>query len=430
MDLITRAFYLGSSGGGVTPSDNWIVTVGGSDSDQGNGVAVNSSGDVYVTGRTASAGAGGSDAWIGKFDSQANEQWQRTFGGTNTDQFNQVSLDSSGNVYVDGYTTSAGAGSYDGVVVKYNSSGTLQWQRVLGGTSAEFFVGSKADSSGNLYVSGQTSTQGQGSYDMLLAKYNSSGTLQWQRTLGDSGSNVARGAGLDSSGNLYISGQDASASTFTGKYNSSGTLQWQRALGQGNGNNIAVDSSGNSFIVGQYSPGGPDIRIHKRNNGGDFQWQKILGGTGTSDGNAICLDSSGNIYAVGTTAAAGAGGSDVLILKYNSSGTLQWQRTLGGTGTDEGNDITHDGSGNIIITGETNSAGAGDKDILIAKLPDDGSLTGTYGSFTYAASSLTAGTPANATSTPSLTGATSSLTGATSSMTSSSASLSQSTEYL
>lgn len=424
MDLITRAFYLGSSGGGVTPSDNWIVTVGGSGSDAGYAVDVNSSGDVYVAAQTASAGAGSNDGWIGKFDSQANEQWQRTLGSTDSEQLNGIGLDSSGNVYVSGYSQGVGAGNYDGIVAKYNSSGTLQWQRTLGGSLQEFFVGSTVDSSGNVYISGQTSSTGEGSYDALFVKYNSSGTLQWQRILGDTNSNVGRGAALDSSGNVYFSGQDVATSTMVIKYNSSGTLQWQRAVGQGDGNDVAVDSSGNVYCVGEYNPGGPDFKITKHNSSGTFQFQKIHGGSSACEGEGICVDSSGNVYAVGNI------GGNVLIIKYNSSGTLQWQRTLGGTGTDEGYAITHDGSGNIIITGETNSAGAGNKDILIAKLPDDGSLTGTYGSFTYAASSLTATSASAADSTPAMTGATSSLTGGTPSMTSSSASLSQSTEYL
>ena len=415
--------------GGVTKSDNWILVIGGSDNDRANDVAVNSSGDVYVVGQTASTGAGSNSGWIGKFDSQATEQWQRTLGSTNSDRFEQVSLDSSDNVYVDGYSQGVGQGQYDGVIVKYNSSGTLQWQRTLGGSSQDFLIGSIADSSGNVYVAGQTSSTGQGSYDALFAKYNSSGTLQWQRTCGDSNSGVARGAGLDSSDNLYTAGyQGTNTNVF--KYNSSGTFQWAKQLEVGDAQDIAVDSSGNSFIVGQHSGGGPHLRIHKRNNGGDFQWQKTLGGTGTTYGYGICLDSSGNIYVVGETNVEGAGIQDVLILKYNSSGTLQWQRTLGGTGADYGIGIAHDGSGNVIIAGRTYSAGAGNADILIAKLPDDGSLTGTYGSFTYAASSLTADSPSNPTGNPSYTSATSSLTSATSNMTSSSASLSKSTEYI
>ena len=400
--------------GTVTPPDNWIVTLGGSSSDQGNGVGVSTSGDIYVCGYTQSEGAGSSDAFIAKYDTNGTIQWQRILGDSNSDIFVELGLDSNDNVYVGGYSLSPNSGvdSYDSIHAKYNSSGTIQWQRKLSGGSAEFTTGTAVDSSGNMYFNGQSSSGGYG-YDYLIAKYNSSGTIQWQRTLGDGNDNRGRGVDVDDSGNVYVAGYNnfSGNTSLVAKYNSSGSLQWQRNLEGGGTENIAVTNSGDVYAVGKDNGGGPDMRVVKYNTSGNIQWQRSVGsGSGNSIGYSVALDSSENVYAVGETTQAGAGNKDILIVKYNSSGTIQWQRTLGGTSSDEGKGIIHDGNGNIIIVGETESSGAGGRDVLIAKLPDDGSLTGTYGSYTYASSSLTEDATSNTDNPGSLTSNTSSYT--------------------
>ena len=118
-------------------------------------------------------------------------------------------------------------------------------------------------------------------------------------------------------------------------------------------------------------------------------WIALLGGTGSDYGTAVAIDSADNIIVTGRTTSDGAGGLDVLIAKYNSAGALQWDRTLGGTGSEIGNAVAIDSADNIIVVGHTYSDGAGGNDVLTAKLPADGSGTGTYGSFTYEAAVLT-----------------------------------------
>ena len=241
----------------------------------------------------------------------------------------------------------------------------------------------------------------------LVAKLNSSGTLQWQRTLDAS---LFYEVVVDSSDNVYVGGYTAIGSYtnyLAAKYNNSGTLQWQRTIGgstaSDNGRSITIDSSDNVYIGGVSTAGGVgvyDSILVKYNSSGTYQWQKALGTSGTQINiQAIASDSSDNVYI------AGSWSNSYFFAKYDSDGNLDWQRSFGGSGTDNGHGISADGNGNIYVIGNTASSGAGSNDILLITVPSDGSGTGTYGSFTYAASSHTENTPSHTSSDPSKTAA-------------------------
>ena len=241
---------------------------------------------------------------------------------------------------------------------------------------------------------------GQGSDDILIAKYNSLGSIQWEVSLGDASPNYVEAITVDGSGNVYVTGSTSYGAyqMYVSKLDSSGSVQWTRVLGDGNGtsgNAIAVDSSGNAYVTGRCRRSGAtddELWLVKYDSSGNLQSQVTLGGTSTDRGNGIAIDSSDNVYVAGATNSAGSGNYDYLIVKYNSSDQIEWQRTLGGSSSDQGQNIVVDNSGHIYVIGYSDSSGAGNQDFLIAKLPDDGSLHGIYGSYTYAVSSLTPGT--------------------------------------
>ena len=386
----------------------WIATLGGTGSEYGYGVAYDSSGNVYITGYTNSAGAGGNELLIAKYNSSGTIQWQRTLGtGTayrHDDSGKMIAVDSSGNVYVNGITNFTGG--YDSMMIaKYNSSGTLQWQKTFGDSNTqERGHGITVDSSGNVFVCGETT---KGVNGALVAKLNSSGTLQWQRTLDAS---LFYEVVVDSSDNVYVGGYTAISSYtnyLVAKYNNSGTLQWQRTIGgsnaSDNGRSITIDSSDNVYIGGVSTAGGVgvyDSILVKYNSSGTYQWQKALGTSGTQINiQAIASDSSDNVYI------AGSWSNSYFFAKYDSDGNLDWQRSFGGSGTDNGHGISADGNGNIYVIGNTASSGAGSNDILLITVPSDGTGTGTYGSFTYAASSHSENTTSHTSSDPSKTSA-------------------------
>jgi len=413
----------------------------------GTGITTDLSGNVYVCGYGLNS-SNQRIASVSKYNSSGTIQWQQTLTdaySTPSDINNGITIDSSGNIYVCGNCLNS-AGTRTAIVYKLNSSGTIQWQQTLTPTAGTSSTSSIAlDSSNNVYVCGNAIASP--NTVNLIYKLNSSGTIQWQKTITDSNTVKGRsisfsGITIDGSGNVYACGSNYNVSDLPVqllcKYDSSGTIQWQRnltdastlaagALAFTSFSKTTTDSSGNVYVCGQgYNSSNQLIAsVAKYNSSGTIQWQQTLTdvySTPNDFASGISIDSSGNVFVVGQ----GENSSNqfiIFISKYNSSGTIQWQRTITDTyttPTDAGNNITIDSLGNLYVTGQITNT-AGNPVMFITKLPSDGSRTGTYSNSTfgivYASSSWTAATSTWTASTPSLTTATPTYTAAASSFT-------------
>jgi hypothetical protein len=345
------------------------------------------------------------------------KQWTKQLGTSSNEWGNGVTTDSSGNIYVTGYTGggldgNTNSGKEDIFLIKYNSSGTKQWTQQLGTTLWDDGRGVTTDSSGNIFVTGKTeggldgNTSGDvfpGSGDIFLVKYDSSGTKQWTQQLGTTSSDYGFGVTTDSSGNIYVTGftygdldgntSSGSGDIFLVKYDSSGTKQWTKQLGTSSldvGIDVTIDSSGNIYVTGftgggldgNTSSGKEDIILVKYNSSGTKQWTKQLGTSSLDEGNDITIDSSGNIYVTGYTGGGldgntSSGKNDIFLIKYNSSGTKQWTKQLGTSTFEEGSGVTTDPSGNIYVTGGTlggldGNTSSGSGDIFLVKYNSSG----------------------------------------------------------
>ena len=362
----------------------WIGRLLASSGVGSRGVAIDPSGNVYLCG--ASTVSASSEIQLAKYSSSGVLAWQVNLGSSGADESGSgVAVDSSGNAYI------AGVSSGVFQIAKYTTAGTLSWQRSLSGESGSG-LDATVDSSGNVYVCGYSNSGA--TYYLQIAKYDTSGNLAWKQRL-TALDGALNGVAVDSSGNVFVCGY-SSTGTYEiqiAKYSSAGALSWQRTLGavavEDFGQGVALDASGDVYILGSSNAGGNyNLLLAKYNSAGTFQWQRKLGSGGTELGNSVAVDGStpANVYVCGSTNTSGT--TDFLIAKFDASGTIAWQRRLGGTLVDTALGIKADSSDNIYVCGVTDNA-----DFLFAKLPGDGSLTGTYtvggNSYTYAATTLT-----------------------------------------
>ena len=286
-----------------------------------------------------------------KLSSSGTVQWQKTLGKPgNYDIGISVAVAPDGSAYVCGQTGSAGAGYYDFIIAKFSSSGTVQWQKTLGGSDLDSGSSVAVAPDGSVYVCGVTHSVGAGKSDLLFAKFSSSGTVQWQKTIGGSDLESGYSVAVAPDGSVYVSGFTASAGA-----------------------------------------GSADLLLVKFSSSYTVQWQKILGGSSIEYGNSVAVAPDGSVYVCGQTYSAGEGKYDFLIVKFSSSGTVQWKKTLVGSADSLGASVAVAPDGSVYACGHTQAAGAGSNDLLLVKITD--SLieqdTVTFGSFTFKNASLT-----------------------------------------
>ncbi|MBK8552297.1 MAG: SBBP repeat-containing protein [Ignavibacteria bacterium] len=349
----------------------WKAVYVGSDdkNDQPYSIAVDNSGDVYVTGGN-SVSNGSSDYITIKYNSSGVQQWAARYNGqgNSEDIARSISVDSSGNVFVTG-----GSGSslfLDYVTVKYNTSGIQQWAARYNGPGDGYdaAVSISSDGSGNVYVTGGSDGGFGVSTDYATIKYNSDGIQQWAARYNGTGNGTdfASSICIDGSENIYVTGgSDGGTGSLydyaTIKYNSSGEQQWAaRYNGPENlidiASSIFVDDNGNVYVTGSDSGGvNSSFTTIKYNSSGEPEWVKIYN---NAAGNSIAVDSSGNAYVTGVSRVKETD-YDYLTIKYNSDGIQQWDEIYNGPGnsTDIANSIALDASGNVYVTG--GSAGIG-----------------------------------------------------------------------
>jgi len=360
----------------------WNQTWGGVDFDFGWGIALDSARNIYVTGTTMSYGAGAEDLFLVKFDSSGGYQWNRTWGEIDTDIGSEVAVDSLDNVYIVGSTENFGSGNFDIVLVKYDNLGVQQWNLTWGGTGFETGRALMIDSLDNVYIVGDTDSFGAGEDDLVLIKFNSSGGYQWYRTWGGSDKEVGNEITMDSLGNIYVTGYNGSTGLIPSdmvlvKFDSFGIEQWNITRNEREhdvGNGVAVDSLDDVYVVGSMvnlvSSLDRDIFLVKYNSSGSLQWNQTWGGNDMDSGAEVVVDSLNNIYVVGDS--FGAGLVDTVLIKYDISGTQKWYKTWGEEWYDYATGLTLDSSDSIYISGATDSFGPGHYDVFILKYSEQG----------------------------------------------------------
>jgi uncharacterized delta-60 repeat protein len=308
----------------------------GNSFDEARAIAVDENGNVYVTGGSVGIGTNFDFSTI-KYDGSGNLIWERRYNNINNrnDLASDIAVDTQGNVYVTGASDNTGSNS-DYVTIKYDADGNELWVASYNGTGNSIDAANAlaVDALGNVYVTGFSF--GNGSNDYITIKYNTTGVQQWVARYNGPGNaaDIANALALDALGNVYVTGQSEGSGTAadyaTIKYNAAGAELWvARFNGPGNAfdaaNALAVDASNNVYVTGQSEGNGTlaDYATIKYNTAGLQQWEARYNGPGNAIdiATAIDLHNNGNVYVTGRSQGNGSG-FDYATIKYEQAPVL------------------------------------------------------------------------------------------------------------
>ena len=386
-------------------------------SDFGTGIATDGAGNVLVTGyfgATADLGggpltsAGLLDIFVAKYNASGTHVWSQRFGDTGNDQGRAIAVDGAGNVLVTGDflgTVDFGggpltsAGGNDIFVAKYDASGTHVWSQRFGiFLNGDRGLGIAVDGAGNVLVTGYF--QGSvdfgggplafaGGSDIFVAKYDPGGTHIWSQRFGDTGFDQGNGIAVDAANNVLVIGEFLGTVDFGGgpltsagqidifaaRYDPGGTHIWSQRFGdtgKDHGRSITADGASNVLVTGDFqgtadfgggpltSAGSADIVVAKYQPSGTHLWSQRFGSTVFDQGNGISADGAGNVFLTGGFSGTvdfgggplvGAGSEEIFVAKYDPSGIHLWSRVFSSANSEQGNGITADGAGDVVVTG-------------------------------------------------------------------------------
>lgn len=364
--------------------------------------ANNSSTNGDVTGNK-----GDKDGWAVKLNKAGAIEWQRSLGGSNYDLMYSAIGGRNDTYILAGLTVSNDGdvsghhGEYDGWIVKLSSLGDLIWQKPYGGTGSENFEQIiKCENGGYLAVGmtnskdGDVSGQHGEEDDGWVVKLNESGNIQWQKALGGTGTDRVYGATNTMDGGYLLVGTTTSADgdvsenhgvadAWVVKLDRNGNIKWEKTFGGSDlddFNHVTLTRDGDFVMTGSTSStdgdvsgnhGETDMWVVKINGKGKLQWQKTLGGSGFEQSREIFPTVDGGFVITGPSGSndgdvsGNHGGTDGCIFKINSKGKKEWQKSIGGSDTDVLNTIIAKWDGTIAVAGWTNST--------------DGDATGNHG---------------------------------------------------
>ncbi len=407
----------------------WQKTFGGKDDDGANSIQQTTDGGYIVAGWTQSFGSGEKDVYISKLSPKGQLEWEKTFGGEYSDVANAIQQTTDGGYIVAGGTGDFERGEYDAYVLKLNAKGLLEWRKTFGGTKDDGANSIQQTEDGGYIVGGWTQSFGSGWEDIYILKLDSKG---WIDTTPPEVKIISPKDGVELGGTieinidakdnydlekvtLYIDGKkvkeytsgpykyswDSSKATdgmhtitveavdrsgnvatksMTGIMDKIKDVSWQKTFGgedDDEANSIQQTTDGGYIVAGwTYSFGseGYDVYILKLNSKGEVEWQKTFGGEDDDEANSIQQTTDGGYIVAGWTESFGSGGYDVYILKLNSKGEVEWQKTFGGEDYDKANAIQQTTDGGYIVAGSTYSFGSGEKDVYILKLNSKGEV--------------------------------------------------------
>jgi hypothetical protein len=320
--------------------------------------------------------------------------WTKTFGGTNIDIGHCVQQTTDSGYIITGYTRSYGTTSGRNVwLIKTDKNGNQQWDNTFGGNNDDEGYSVQQTSDGGYIIAGYTESFGAGLNDVFLVKADTSGNQVWAKTFGGSSDDEGYSVLQTSDGGYLIAGVTSSfgagsRDVWLIKTDASGNLIWQNTHGGLSSDGawyVEHTSDGGFIITGWTYSYGPGIIgnawLVKTDSLGNQQWNKFFGGDDVDRGYSVQQTTDGGYILTGYTDSFGAGLYDMLLIKTDPAGNAEWTKTFGGTGRDYGNSVRQTIDGGFIVLGYTLTFGAGGDDFYLVKTDTNGNeeWSKTYG---------------------------------------------------
>jgi hypothetical protein len=357
--------------------DLFTRTYGLADNDQGRHIMPTKDGGYHYLGVLTNDETNSEDMWFVKVDSKGDIIWQEIYGGTSSDRGSRIVPDSRGEYLLVGYTQSYGNGGFDIWLIKIDASGHPLWQKTYGGSHDDFAFDVITSENNGYIIAGTKTSPINGKYDLWVFQVDSLGNLEWQTIMGNVDHDQARSIKRSNDGGLIITGYTVTElerqyDLWLLKLDSNGDSLWSKTYG-GNykdaGISVQEMPDKNIMVLGYtesfYWYNGRndrDIWILVTDIEGDPIWASTFGGASSEYGHTLNPTDDGNYIITGYTESIGAGGWDLLMLKVDSEGNEIWSKTYGGPLQDYGQYIYQDQNGNFICIGITESYGAGGTD--------------------------------------------------------------------
>jgi len=341
----------------------------GCDSVSGNRCTLTMTADRSVTATFTTSGSG----------------WAKTYGGPGWDEAHSIQQTTDGGYIVAGWIA-FGASYTDIWVLKLDPNGDVQWQKTYGGPNWDMAYSIQQTSDGGYIVAGMTQSFGAGYPDIWVLKLDPNGDVQWQKTYGGPYDDRTFSIQQTADGGYIVAGNTGSFAPagyidiWVLKLDPNGNVQWQKTYGGPGAHwdmaySIQQTSDGGYIVAGEtasFGAGDYDLWVLKLDSNGNVQWQKTYGGPYWDIAYSIQQTADGGYIVAGWTASFGAGLSDLWVLKLDPNGDVQWQKTYGGPDWDFAYSIQQTTDGGYIVAGLTYSFGAGFSDLWVLKLDANG----------------------------------------------------------
>jgi hypothetical protein len=364
----------------VSASTDWVQSISGAPDNCAYGITSSGIGGYVLVGDSNSLDGNGYTAWIMALDSSGNTQWKQTFTGLGNSQFYSVAPTNDGGYVVTGTTSSSVDDLKDAWLVKTDQQGNMQWSQTYGGEGDNKAFSVIQTSDGGYVFTGYMDSAGQGNDYFWLVKTDSQGNQQWNQTYGGDGTDQAYSVIQTADCGFAVAGQTNSMGAggndaWLVKTDSNGEMEWNHTYGDTNNNGAysVIQTSDEGFALAGYTcanQGGYDSWIVKTDSLGSAEWQKTYSDSVDAQAMSLVQTDDNGFLLAGFTDSYGSTGSQIWLSKIDINGNSQWTQTFGGKGDNGAFAVTKTDNGTYAVAGYTNSLTNDGSNIWVAQIDD------------------------------------------------------------